>query len=57
MIIKTKLPFSLGENPHYKMYIHISFQPAFKRISRSTLKSDIIKIYKETKEHLITMHV
>jgi hypothetical protein len=32
MIVKIKLPFNLGKNPHYEIYMHTSFQLAFKMI-------------------------
>jgi hypothetical protein len=33
MIVKTKLPFSLGENLYYETYMHTSCQLAFKKDS------------------------
>jgi hypothetical protein len=55
MIVKTRLSFSFRENQHYEMYMHTYCQPAFKKIPRSTVKSDIIKLYKEMKECFIVI--
>jgi hypothetical protein len=55
MIVETRLPFGFGDNKFYNSYMHGYCQPAFKRIPRSTLKSDVIMIYKEMKECLIAM--
>jgi tetrahydromethanopterin S-methyltransferase subunit D len=55
MVVKTRLPFGFGDNQSYNSYMQGYCQPAFKRIPKSILKSDIISIYKEMKEHLITM--
>jgi hypothetical protein len=55
MVVKRRLLFGFDENQHYNTYMHGYYQPAFKKIPRSTLKSDVIKLYKKTKECFIAI--
>jgi hypothetical protein len=53
--VENRLPFGFGDSQSINGYMLGYCQSAFRRIPRSTLKSDIIKIYKKTKESLIAL--
>jgi hypothetical protein len=53
--VEKRLLFGFGDSQSINGYMIGYYQLTFRRISRSTLKSDIIKIYKEMKESLIAL--
>jgi hypothetical protein len=48
-VVENRLPCGFGDSQSINGYMLGYCQPAFRRIPRSILKSDVIKIYKETK--------
>lgn len=50
-IIKHEYPFNMVEHDYFRYFIG-TLQPMFKMVSRNTIRSDIMSIYKEEKEKL-----
>ncbi|PIA41991.1 hypothetical protein AQUCO_02100078v1 [Aquilegia coerulea] len=51
-IIKRELPFNVIEEPEFASMIKESFCPQFVAFSRHTVRSDIVKVFKEEKTKL-----
>ncbi|KAL3528177.1 hypothetical protein ACH5RR_012833 [Cinchona calisaya] len=52
-IVRDELPFILSESSNLEQYMHQAINPQSKKVPRSTLRSDIKRMYKEKKNELM----
>ncbi|VVA41406.1 Hypothetical predicted protein [Prunus dulcis] len=51
----AELPFRFAENRCFKRFVQVALQPEFKKVSRNTNRSDVVKLYDEEKKKLINV--
>ncbi|CAL9012312.1 unnamed protein product [Prunus brigantina] len=51
----AKLPFRFAENRCFERFVQVALQPEFKKVSRNTNRSDVVKLYDKEKKKLMNV--